>query len=149
MGTLVSSPFVGSDEYGIEGCFFTFPDLSCRTPGKYRLKFNLVVLNPREITTGHVSKVKAAVLSDVFTVYNAKDFPGMQASSALARRLREQGCLIGIKKGNDGRGGGTGAGRAGGSGGKRGRRESEEDQDEESEEDGYEGGDGRGKKVRK
>ena len=30
MGTLVSSPFVGKDENGVEGCFFCFPDLSCQ-----------------------------------------------------------------------------------------------------------------------
>ncbi len=40
-------------------------------------------------------------MSDVFTVYNAKDFPGMKASTALTKRLKEQGCLISIKKGND------------------------------------------------
>ena len=43
----------------------------------------------------------AEVVTDVFTVYNAKDFPGMQASTPLTKRLKEQGCLISIKKGND------------------------------------------------
>jgi hypothetical protein len=101
MGTLVSSPFVGQDENGEEGCFFCFPDLSCRTPGSFRLKFALVVLDPLGMRAGGSSPIMATAMSDVFTVYNAKDFPGMQASTPLTKRLKEQGCLISIKKGND------------------------------------------------
>ena len=101
MGTLVSSPFVGLDENGEEGCFFCFPDLSCRTPGSFRLKFLLVVLDPANMRPGANSPVRATAMSDVFTVYNAKDFPGMQASTPLTKRLKEQGCLISIKKGNE------------------------------------------------
>ncbi|KAI1640231.1 velvet factor-domain-containing protein [Biscogniauxia mediterranea] len=100
MGTIVSSPFVGKDEKDEEGCFFCFPDLSCRTPGSFRLKFSLVILDPRS-TPGSKIPVCAVAMSDVFTVYNAKDFPGMQASTALTKRLKEQGCLISIKKGNE------------------------------------------------
>lgn len=102
MGTLVASPFVGLDENGEEGCFFCFPDLSCRTPGSFRLKFALVIIDPITSTQGGKKfPIKAEVMSDVFTVYNAKDFPGMQASTPLTKRLKEQGCLISIKKGNE------------------------------------------------
>ncbi|KAJ2892085.1 uncharacterized protein MKZ38_010279 [Zalerion maritima] len=101
MGTLVGSPFVGLDEHGQEGCFFCFPDLSCRTPGKFKLIFKLVVLNPSEIGPGHSCPISATAMSDLFTVFNAKDFPGMQASTALTKRLKDQGCLISIKKGNE------------------------------------------------
>jgi hypothetical protein len=101
MGTLVASPFVGLDENGEEGCFFCFPDLSCRTPGSFRLKFVLVVLDPTNMKPGIKSPIRAQAMSDVFTVYNAKDFPGMQASTPLTKRLKEQGCLISIKKGNE------------------------------------------------
>ncbi|KAI1331299.1 hypothetical protein F5Y16DRAFT_299118 [Xylariaceae sp. FL0255] len=100
MGTVVSSPFMGSDENDEEGCFFCFPDLSCRTPGSFRLQFSFVVLDPGS-KPGNRIPVAAIVMSDVFTVYNAKDFPGMKASTALTKRLKEQGCLISIKKGND------------------------------------------------
>ncbi|KAI1417723.1 velvet factor-domain-containing protein [Hypoxylon sp. FL1857] len=100
MGTIVSSPFVGFDENNEEGCFFCFPDLSCRTPGTFRLRFSLVVLDPNSVP-GSRTPVCATAMSDVFTVYNAKDFPGMRASTALTKRLKEQGCLISIKKGND------------------------------------------------
>jgi hypothetical protein len=101
MGTVVSSSFVGLDEHGEEGCFFCFPDLSCRTPGSFRLKFSLVLLDPARSTPGYKTPVSAEVMSAVFTVYNAKDFPGMQASTPLTKRLKEQGCLISIKKGNE------------------------------------------------
>lgn len=100
MGTLVSSPFVGRDEFGVEGCFFPFPDLSCRTTGKYRLKFVLVVLNPASMRPGDRLPFKATVLSDVFEVYPAKTFPGMVPSTELTKRLKEQGCLISVKKGH-------------------------------------------------
>ncbi|KAI0115953.1 hypothetical protein GGR51DRAFT_555829 [Nemania sp. FL0031] len=100
MGTVVSSPFAGNDENDEYGCFFCFPDLSCRTPGSFRLQFSFMVLDPSS-SPGHRTPVVALVMSDVFTVYNAKDFPGMKASTALTKRLKEQGCLISIKKGND------------------------------------------------
>lgn len=133
MGTLVASPFVGLDEKGEEGCFFCFPDLSCRTPGVFRLKFALVVLDPARMCTGDRSAIVATAMSESFQVYNAKDFPGMQASTLLTKRLKEQGCLISIKKGNEKR-------EVGGAGGS-GRGEEDED-DEEGE--GEEGGDGGG-----
>ncbi|KAI0533407.1 hypothetical protein GGR58DRAFT_516945 [Xylaria digitata] len=100
MGTVVSSPFAGNDENDEFGSFFCFPDLSCRTPGSFRLQFSFMVLDPFS-SPGHRTPVVAIAMSDVFTVYNAKDFPGMKASTALTKRLKEQGCLISIKKGND------------------------------------------------
>lgn len=134
MGTLVASPFVGLDEKGEEGCFFCFPDLSCRTPGVFRLKFALVVLDPARMCTGERSAIVATVMSEGFQVYNAKDFPGMQASTGLTKRLKEQGCLISIKKGNEGK-------RETGGGGKGGE---EDDDGEDEERDGEEGGGGAG-----
>ena len=137
MGTLVASPFVGQDENGEEGCFFCFPDLSCRTPGIFRLKFALVVLDPARMMAGDRSSIVATAMSEPFQVYNAKDFPGMKASTPLTKRLKEQGCLISIKKGNE---------KGGNNGGSKGEREEEsgdDDGDESSEERG-----GGGKKGR-
>ncbi|KAL2181354.1 velvet factor-domain-containing protein [Thermothelomyces heterothallicus CBS 202.75] len=137
MGTLVASPFVGLDDRGEEGCFFCFPDLSCRTPGRFRLKFALVVLDPAHMCTGDRSAIVATAMSEPFQVYNAKDFPGMQASTPLTKRLKEQGCLISIKKGNERREGGGGGGKSssGGSGGKNGKGEEPEEEEEEEEEE--------------
>lgn len=101
MGSLVGAPFVGKDEHGKEGCFFCFPDLSCRTPGAFRLKFSLVMIDPPRASDVVHFPVLIEATSDVFTVYSAKDFPGMQASTKLTKRLKEQGCIISIKKGND------------------------------------------------
>lgn len=101
MGTLVSSPFVGKDEFNVEGCFFTFPDLSVRTPGVYSLKFKLVVLDPTRFgIQGHSAPVNSVAKSEPFQVFNAKDFGGMRASTELTKRLKHQGCLISVKKGN-------------------------------------------------
>lgn len=108
MGSLAASSFVGKDENGVEGCFFPFSDLSVRTSGEYRLKFSIVVLNPAQGKMGKSSKIHSSAMTDVFTVYSAKDFPGMKPSTLLTRRLKEQGCLISIKKGNDKAGGGRG-----------------------------------------
>lgn len=98
MGTPVSSPFVGTDDEGEEGCFYCFPDLSVRTPGSFRLHFTLAILDP--LMQKNVPVV-AGVMSDVFKVYNAKDFPGMKASTSLTKALKRQGCLISIKKGKE------------------------------------------------
>lgn len=100
MGTLVSSPFVGLDEHNVEGCFFTFPDLSVRTPGRYALKFSLVVLDPTNMRPGGSAAIRSSAMSQPFQVYNAKDFCGMRPSSELTKRLKHQGCLISVKKGN-------------------------------------------------
>ncbi|KAI9702445.1 MAG: hypothetical protein M1836_000925 [Candelina mexicana] len=101
MGTLVSSPFVGVDENNQEGCFFCFPDLSCRTSGEYRLSFVLMCLEVGHLETGGLTPVVTQVMSDVFTVFTAKDFPGMRASTALTKALKRQGCAISVKKGNE------------------------------------------------
>lgn len=100
MGTLVASPYQAKDENGIAGTFFVFPDLSCRSPGRYRLKFKLIRVDGTNMTcvTTHGS-----VVSEVFSVYTAKDFPGMRASSSLLKALRRQGLNVGVKKGSEAR----------------------------------------------
>ena len=90
MGTLVSSPFVGQDEEGKVGCFFCFPDLSCRTNGSYRLRFVLMQLKPSDLQPAGYTPILTEALSDVFTVYSAKEFPGMRPSTALTKALKRQ-----------------------------------------------------------
>ncbi|CAK4021467.1 Hypothetical predicted protein [Lecanosticta acicola] len=101
MGTLVASPYQAKDEHGIAGTFFVFPDLSCRSPGKYRLRFKLLRIDPTNMQGIH--NVVASIITDVFSVYTAKDFPGMRASSALLKALRRQGLNVGVKKGSEAR----------------------------------------------
>ena len=101
MGTLVASPFVALDELDHEGCFFCFPDLSCRTHGKYRLKFVLMRIDMESLRPGGFMPVITSTMSDVFEVFTAKEFPGMQPSTLLTRALKRQGCAIPVKKGNE------------------------------------------------
>lgn len=131
MGTLVSSPFVGKDEHNVEGCFFTFPDLSVRTPGTYALKFSLVVLDPMNMRPGGSAMIRSSAMSAPFQVWNAKDFCGMRPSTELTKRLKHQGCLISVKKGNAKT---NGMGR---------------DDDEEDEDDYGDDGAGQRKKVKR
>ncbi|KAI6442463.1 hypothetical protein MCOR16_010648 [Pyricularia oryzae] len=142
MGTLVASPFVGKDENGEDGCFFCFPDLSCRTPGSFRLKFSLVVINPADMRQGLRTPIAATAMSDVLVVYNAKDFPGMQASTPLTRKLKEQGCLISIKKGNE-------KGSGGGGGGPSGSRDQYSDDEYDDDGGGGSGRAGKRKRIRR
>lgn len=100
-GSLVGTPFYGKDENGQFGCFFPFSDLSVRTLGKYRLKFNLIMLDTSLPGQNTHFPILTEIFSDVFDVYTAKEFPGINESSKLVRTLREQGCIIAIKKGND------------------------------------------------
>ena len=49
----------------------------------------------------------ASIVTDVFSVFTAKDFPGMRASSSLLKALRRQGLNVGVKKGSEARKGKT------------------------------------------
>ena len=111
MGTLVASPFVGIDpdilpsanDNARIGCFFIFPDLSCRQNGLYKLRFTLMKIGMESIPTGGRTNVLGTVESDIFEVFSAKDFPGMRASTALTRELKRQGAAVSVKKGNEGK----------------------------------------------
>lgn len=103
MGTLVASPYQAKDERGIAGTFFVFPDLSCRSPGRFRLRFKLLRIDPTNMLPGVVHGSVANIITDIFSVYTAKDFPGMRASSGLLKSLRRQGLNVGVKKGSEAR----------------------------------------------
>ncbi|KAH7201172.1 velvet factor-domain-containing protein [Fusarium oxysporum] len=83
------TPFFGEDEYNEEGSFFCFPDLSCRSPGSFRLKFSLNRIGPARAREVRHFPVLAEDDSDIFTVCTAKDFPGRQASTGLVQHLKE------------------------------------------------------------
>ena len=107
MGTLVASPFVGidpeapesSDDNARLGCFFIFPDLSCRQNGHYRLRFTLMKVSMPNMTEGGQGSITGSIDSEVFEVFSAKDFPGMRASTALTKDLKRQGATVSVKKG--------------------------------------------------
>ncbi|PNS15241.1 hypothetical protein CAC42_8242 [Sphaceloma murrayae] len=104
MGAAVASPWVGNDENGVKGSFFVFADLSVRSPGKYKLLFRLLKVNPLVMMKKTKNFIRATIESEPFDVFTAKEFPGMRASSALLRSLRAQGLNVGVKKGSETKG---------------------------------------------
>ena len=109
MGTLVASPFVGvdpeapssSDEKKRLGCFFIFPDLSCRQNGLHRLRFTLMKVSMPNSSEEGQGRIAGTIDSDTFEVFSAKDFPGMRASTTLTRELKKQGATVSVKKGKE------------------------------------------------
>ncbi|TPX68300.1 hypothetical protein CcCBS67573_g07217 [Chytriomyces confervae] len=75
---------------GVFGSFFVFHDLSVRSSGVYRLKFDLFVMN---ITGAKMTPI-ASTCSDVFTVYTPKSFPGILETTALSRCFAKQGVSV-------------------------------------------------------
>lgn len=91
--------------------FFTFGDLSVRSEGLYKLKFNLyevpfcqhtnsVIMDAGDNQTGELGSAfgRAQVESNIFEVFSAKKFPGLAESTSLSRTLSEQGCKVRIRR---------------------------------------------------
>ena len=110
-GSLVASPVVAPDlnlpaptvKNGNLKSHFIFPDLSCRTGGRYRLQFTLTKVSPTLLQVGGVQSSLAQVQSEVFEVFSAKDFPGMKPSTHLTKHLKGHGAHVSVKKGNENR----------------------------------------------
>jgi len=91
--------------------FFTFGDLSVRSEGLYKLKFNLyevpfcqhltdIVMDAGNKQAGELGFAfgRAQVQSNTFEVFSAKKFPGLAESTLLSRTLSEQGCKVRIRR---------------------------------------------------
>lgn len=91
-GSVVSSLYHLKDVDNSDAGFFVFPDLSVRMEGSYRLKMSLFEIVGLDV---HYC---ASVFTDVFTVYSAKRFPGMEESTFLSRSFADQGLKIRIRK---------------------------------------------------
>ncbi|OZJ06190.1 hypothetical protein BZG36_01006 [Bifiguratus adelaidae] len=104
IGTLVSSAAKLNDPQGQPGIYFVFQDLSIRTEGKFRLRFMFVDVDVKSsLSASSSGQVLASVMSDPFTVFSAKKFPGMVAndiaeSTELSRIFATQGIKIPIRK---------------------------------------------------
>ena len=98
--------------------YFTFPHLSVRNEGKYRLSFNLYEeIKEDKDTDAELSNeqtrlpIPGAMFSNAsiswrlevksaeFTVYRAKEFPGLVESTGLSKLVAEQGCRVRLRKG--------------------------------------------------
>ncbi|KAI9204628.1 velvet factor-domain-containing protein [Polychytrium aggregatum] len=76
-GTLVSHSLFLTDMEGDPGVFFVFSDLYVRMEGRFRLKFFLTDLQQSE-ESGVGGQCLATAISQPFTSYGWKQFPGMQ-----------------------------------------------------------------------
>ncbi|KAJ2617070.1 hypothetical protein H4S08_000491 [Coemansia sp. RSA 1365] len=101
LGTLVSSAHHVRDLDDKQGCFFCFPDIRVRHPGVYRLRFSLLQLPHTNRETTESTRILCNVLSEPFEVFSPKDFPGVDESTALTKKLALQG--VGIPIRNKGR----------------------------------------------
>ncbi|KAE8138856.1 velvet factor-domain-containing protein [Aspergillus pseudotamarii] len=91
-GTLVSSLHRLKDQGNSDAGFFVFGDLSVKVEGYFRLKFTLF-----EMGKGIVTHLKS-IMSDCFTVYRPKNFPGMADSTCLSRSFVDQGVKLRLRK---------------------------------------------------
>ncbi|KAJ6594513.1 velvet factor-domain-containing protein [Mycena capillaripes] len=92
-GALVSSVRVLKDYPNSEqdAAFFIFPNICVRLEGSWRFKLSLFVID------GDKVKLCATTYSAPFFVYQGKQYPGVQASSPLARALAAQGVKLRIR----------------------------------------------------
>ncbi|KAJ6507327.1 velvet factor-domain-containing protein [Mycena vitilis] len=97
-GALVSSVRVLKDHPNADddAAFFIFPNICVRLEGSWRFKLDLFVID------GDSVKLCATTYSAPFFVFQGKQYPGVQASSPLARALAAQGVKLRIR--NDIRG---------------------------------------------
>ncbi|KAK0384753.1 hypothetical protein NLU13_7231 [Sarocladium strictum] len=95
-GSLVSSIHRLKDSLSTEGGFFVFGDLCVKQEGRYRLRFTLYERDPFP-ENGSYSFVSELV-SNVFTVYASRKFPGMTESTTLTRMFSDQGVKLRLRK---------------------------------------------------
>ncbi|KAK9373162.1 velvet factor-domain-containing protein [Lipomyces chichibuensis] len=92
-GTLVSSLHRVRDGKDREGGYFVFGDLSIKLEGKFRLQFNLF-----EMLDGAQVEFITSTISDVFTVYSSRQYPGVLESTTLSRQFSDQGVRLRLRK---------------------------------------------------
>ncbi|KAI9806612.1 MAG: hypothetical protein M1825_006069 [Sarcosagium campestre] len=112
-GTLVSSLHRLKDIDNNDGGFFVFGDLSVKIEGEFRLCFTLFEImkaddprapapppDARQSDTPERAQVVhiKSVISDPFSVYAPKNFPGMSESTFLSRSFGDQGVRLRIRK---------------------------------------------------
>ncbi|KAI8888353.1 hypothetical protein K501DRAFT_173345, partial [Backusella circina FSU 941] len=91
-GAVVQSLHKLKDTNNEEGAFFIFSDINIRIEGTFKLKFTLFQIVGLDV------KCVCAILSNPFTVYPSKFFPGMSESTLLTRLFSDQGVRIRIRK---------------------------------------------------
>lgn len=100
VGSLASSVHRLRDTDNAEGGFFVFGDLSVKREGRFRLLFTLYERD-QDSSTASFNYVSELV-TNVFTVYPTKLFPGMADSTALTRAFSDQGVKVRLRKDSSG-----------------------------------------------
>ncbi|KAJ2079478.1 hypothetical protein H4R24_003746 [Coemansia sp. RSA 988] len=95
VGTTVSNAYLLKDHNDQLNIFFIFHDLSVRTEGRFRLKFQFTIIPSAEEPRAFVESV---AWSSVFEIFSAKTFPGMTDSTHLSKAFASQGIKITIRK---------------------------------------------------
>lgn len=101
-GRLVASANVARDLDGSRACFFVFTDLSIRQEGQFRLHFKLIALSVLQLpsvggSSSAGGQVLAEALTEPFTIYSPRRFPGMTESTELAKCLARQGIQVPVR----------------------------------------------------
>ncbi|KAI9250016.1 velvet factor, partial [Sporodiniella umbellata] len=96
IGSVASNAHYLYDQNTVPGIYFIFQDLSIRLEGVYTLKFIFINLEEGDPLTMSTS-VRLEILSQPFTVYTAKKFPGMTRSTAISRCFAKQGIKIPLR----------------------------------------------------
>lgn len=95
-GSLVSSIHRLKDSLSTEGGFFVFGDLCVKQEGRYRLRFTLYERDPFPENGSYC--FVSELVSNVFTVYAPRRFPGMTESTPLTRMFSDQGVKLRLRK---------------------------------------------------
>ncbi|PHH59725.1 hypothetical protein CDD81_2643 [Ophiocordyceps australis] len=100
VGSLVSSIHRLRDTENVEGGFFVFGDLSVKREGRFRLRFTLYERDQR--STSPSFYFVSELVTNVFTVFPTKLFPGMADSTPLTRTFSNQGVKVRLRKDSSG-----------------------------------------------
>jgi hypothetical protein len=109
IGATTSTAFRLTDENGQTGLWFIFQDLSIRTEGTFRLRFDLYDLSadqaadapPQAGSKAATAPQVASIHSRPFKVWSAKKFPGVIETTKLSRAFAEQGIKIPVRKNDE------------------------------------------------
>ncbi|OMJ27638.1 hypothetical protein AYI69_g2919 [Smittium culicis] len=82
-GTNISNGVALEDTDGEPFIFFIFNDLSVKKPGDYRIRFSLSKIPESDFNSNF--EQLDHIFSEVFTVFSAKNFPGVLPSSSLSK----------------------------------------------------------------
>ncbi|KAJ3062236.1 hypothetical protein HDU98_001872 [Podochytrium sp. JEL0797] len=97
MGPLIAISQTLNDLDREEGQFYVYNDLAVRSCGNYRLKFEVYELFPNPQSPSNPRVPVAVAFSDVFQVFNPKDYPGVTETTELSRWFARQGVAIRMK----------------------------------------------------